>query len=119
MKSMLLLSPRMAKKPMKMSATIPQMVNDLRYMPMKLTFMFCSRFFDRPVVKVRLSHLSFFMRFSYTRRVRNTAVKNEQQIPMIRVMAKPFTGPIPMTARMIPVMIEVRLESKMAEKALL
>ena len=51
------------------------------------------------------------------RRVRYTAVKNEQQIPMIRVVANPRTGPVPNTNRITPVMIEVRLESKIAEKA--
>ena len=81
--------------------------------------MFCMKLRENGVVNERLSHLSFFIMCSYTRRVRNTAVKKEQQIPMMRVTAKPFTGPVPIKARMIPVMIEVRLESKMAEKALL
>ena len=51
-------------------------------------------------------------------RVRYTAVKNEQMIPMIRVVAKPLMGPVPKKRRMTPVITEVRLESKMAEKAL-
>ena len=46
-------------------------------------------------------------------------MKNEQQIPMISVVAKPRIGPVPNTYRMIPVRIDVKLESKMAEKALL
>ena len=45
------------------------------------------------------------------------AVKNEQQIPMMSVKAKPRIGPLPNTARMTPVMIDVKLESKMAENA--
>ena len=47
----------------------------------------------------------------------NTAVKNEIRIPMIKVVAKPRIGPVPKLNRMIPVMIDVKLESKMAEKA--
>ena len=46
-------------------------------------------------------------------------MKKEQTIPMIHVVAKPLIGPVPMVRRMIPVMREVRLESKIAEKALL
>ena len=46
-------------------------------------------------------------------------MKNEQMIPIIHVVAKPRIGPVPNTYRMTPVMIEVRLESKIAEKALL
>ena len=49
----------------------------------------------------------------------NTAVKNEQTIPIIKVVAKPRIGPVPKLKRMIPVMIEVMLESKMAENAFL
>ena len=49
----------------------------------------------------------------------NTAVKNEQTIPIINVVAKPRIGPVPKLKRMIPVMIEVKLESKIAEKAFL
>ena len=52
-------------------------------------------------------------------RLRNTAVKNEQIRPMISVVAKPLMGPVPKSSRITPVMIEVRLESKMAENALL
>ena len=70
-----------------------------------------------PVTNVWLSHLSLLSLYSQTRRVRYTAVKNEQQIPMIRVVANPRTGPVPNTNRITPVMIEVRLESKIAEKA--
>ena len=82
---------------------------------MNLYLVFCSM--ERP--NVSPSHLSLFMRFSYTIRVRNTAVKNEHTMPMIHVVAKPLIGPVPMVRRMIPVMREVRLESKMAENALL
>ena len=45
-------------------------------------------------------------------------MKNEQTIPMISVVAKPLMGPVPKSRRITPVMIEVRLESKIAEKAL-
>ena len=44
-------------------------------------------------------------------------MKNEHTIPIINVVANPRIGPVPNTYRMTPVMIEVRLESKMAEKA--
>ena len=46
-----------------------------------------------------------------------TAVKNDTQIPIIKVVAKPRIGPVPKTYRMIPVINEVKLESKIAEKA--
>ena len=95
----------------------PQMVNERLLMPMKLKWTFCIRFFEIPVVKVRSSHLSLLMKCSYTTRVRNTAVKNEQRIPIIKVVAKPRIGPVPKLNRMIPVRIEVALESIMAEKA--
>jgi len=74
---------------------------------------------EKEVLKSRFSHLPFPKRFSYTRRVRNTAVRNDAVIPMIRVMANPLMAPVPKMARMIPVMIVVRLESRMAEKAFL
>ena len=48
----------------------------------------------------------------------NTAVKNEQRIPIINVVAKPRIGPVPKLNKIIPVMIDVKLESKIAEKAL-
>ena len=44
-------------------------------------------------------------------------MKNEQMIPIIHVVAKPRIGPVPKTYRITPVMIDVRLESKMAENA--
>ena len=46
-------------------------------------------------------------------------MKKEQTMPMIHVVAKPLIGPVPVTSRMIPVMRDVRLESKMALKAFL
>jgi len=48
----------------------------------------------------------------------NTAVKNDTRIPIIKVVAKPRIGPVPKLNRMIPVIIDVKLESKIAEKAL-
>ncbi len=42
----------------------------------------------------------------------NTAVKKEQTIPMMSVVAKPLIGPEPKSRRITPVMTEVRLESK-------
>ena len=62
---------------------------------MKRNFVFCSRFFDNGVLNVRPSQRSLFIWCSKTRRVRNTAVKNEQMIPMIQVVAKPRIGPVP------------------------
>lgn len=51
-------------------------------------------------------------------RVKKTAVKKDTKIPIINVVANPRIGPVPKLYKMIPVMIEVKLESKMAEKAL-
>ena len=39
-------------------------------------------------------------------------MKNEQKIPMIHVVAKPWIGPVPKASRMTPVINEVKLESK-------
>ena len=38
-------------------------------------------------------------------------------IPAIRVIAKPFTGPVPKLKRTTPVITVVRFESKITEKA--
>ena len=70
------------------------------------------------VVNVMPLNQPLLRHHSITRRVANTAVKNEQQIPIISVTANPRIGPEPRTARIMPVMIDVRLESKIAEKAL-
>ena len=48
----------------------------------------------------------------------NTAVKKDTRIPIINVLAKPRIGPVPKLNRMIPVMMDVRFESKIAENAL-
>ena len=112
------LKPRTAKLPMNTIEIMAHVANDALYLPMKLIFVFCSMLRDMAVVKVRLSHLSRLSWWSYTMRVMYTAVKNEQHKPMMNVVAKPRMGPVPNTKRITPVMIEVRLESKMAEKAL-
>ncbi len=52
---------------------------------------------------------------SISRRVMKTAQKNEVMIPMMSVVAKPCTGPLPKMKRTIPVMMVVRLPSMMAE----
>ena len=86
---------------------------------MKLKFTFSIRLRVIGVVKVILSKVPLFTKCSITRRVANTAVKNEQQIPITKVTAKPRMGPEPNRIRMIPVMMVVKLESKMAENAFL
>ena len=48
-----------------------------------------------------------------------TAAKKEVKIPMINVVAKPLIGPVPNTAKTIPVNSVVMFASKMANKALL
>ena len=45
-------------------------------------------------------------------------MKNETTTPMIQVVANPRIGPVPVTSRMTPVINDVKLESKIAEKAL-
>ena len=72
-----------------------------------------------PVVNVMPALRPFLVMRSNAMRVRKTAVKNEQTIPIMSVVAKPLMGPEPKTRRITPVMTEVRFESKMAEKALL
>ena len=47
-----------------------------------------------------------------------TEVRKDEIKPMISVVAKPRMGPVPKTKSTTPVMIVVRFESKMAEKAL-
>ena len=45
-------------------------------------------------------------------------MKNETTIPIIHVVAKPRIGPVPVINRITPVIKDVKLESKIAEKAL-
>ncbi len=70
------------------------------------------------VAKVSLLKASVRLIHEKKRRLRNTAVKNEQTRPMMSVVAKPLMGPVPKRRRITPVIIDVRLESKIAEKAL-
>ena len=69
------------------------------------------------VVNVRLLNLPLFKPASKIRRVMKIAVKNEVRILTINVVAKPLIGPVPYTNRMKPVIIVVKFESKIAEKA--
>ncbi len=87
--------------------------------PRKLKCAFVNILAERGVENVRFSKALVLPNQMKNRRLRNTAVKNEQIIPMIRVVAKPLIGPVPNHNRIKPVIIDVRLESKMAEKALL
>ena len=52
-------------------------------------------------------------------RVMNTAVRNEEAIPIINVTAKPLIAPIPKKANITPTIIVVKLASKIAENAFL
>ena len=97
---------------------MPVIVNHCLFLPMKSKCTFVIRFLEILEEKVRFSHLSLFMKYSYTRRVMNTAVKNEIKIPIIKVVAKPRIGPVPKLNRITPVMIDVKFESKIAENAL-
>ena len=47
----------------------------------------------------------------------NTAVKKDTRIPIINVVAKPQIEQVPKLNRMIPVMMDVRFKSKIAENA--
>ena len=55
--------------------------------------------------------------WSKTSRVTTSAVNIEIATPAVSVIANPRTGPVPTTKRMTPVMMVVRLESKIAVKA--
>ena len=55
---MLRLKPRTTKLPMNTSATMPQMANELLYLPMKLILVSFIMLREMAVVNVRLSHLS-------------------------------------------------------------
>src|SRR5687768_13680230 len=70
---------------------------------------------EKLVVTFRLSALPRLAIQSTIRRVMNTAVKNEQAIPIISVIAKPFTGPEPKKYRIAATRNVVKLESKMEE----
>ena len=87
--------------------------------PRKLILAFTNILRERLVAKVRLLNALLRENHRKNRRLRYTAVKNEQIRPMMSVVAKPLIGPVPTTSRIMPVIIDVRLESKMAEKALL
>ena len=80
---------------------------------MKSKCVLVRKFSDHLREKEILPHLATI--HSIKRRVMNTALKNEVMIPMMRVVAKPCTGPLPKMKRTIPVMMVVRLPSMMAE----
>ena len=86
---------------------------------MKSIFEFSNMWRVREVLKVMFLKMFLLSIASITRRVTNTAVKNEHTIPIMRVVANPLIGPEPLRSRIIPVMIEVKLESKIAENAFL
>ncbi|OAV75842.1 hypothetical protein Barb7_00493 [Bacteroidales bacterium Barb7] len=88
-------------------------------LPKKLNFGSVRKFLDNEVVKVRSFSLSFASNASYRIRVRNTAVRKEANKPIIIVHAKPLIGPVPKKNNTKPVIMDVRLESKIAEKAFL
>ena len=87
--------------------------------PKKLMCVWAKKFLDRAVVKVTFLNQPLLVPASKIRRVINTAVKKEDTIPMISVVAKPLIGPVPYISRMKPVITEVRFESKIAENAFL
>ena len=64
-------------------------------LPMKLTFGLVRKLRLRAVVNVMFAQRPFLVIRSNAMRVRNTAVKNEQTIPIIKVVAKPLMGPEP------------------------
>ena len=49
----------------------------------------------------------------------NTAEKKDEHTPMIKVIANPFTKPVPRTTKMIAVINVVMLASKIVQNALL
>ena len=87
--------------------------------PRKLTFELMNILLLRPVENVSLLYASVLLNHRKKRRLRYTAVKNEQMRPTMSVVAKPLMGPVPKSSKITPVIIEVRFESKIAEKALL
>ena len=111
--------PRQAKRPATTTTTQMIAIHVVLALPMKSNLTFCIRLRVIGVVRVMPLKVPFLRKYSITRRVANTAVKNEQQIPTTRVTAKPRIGPEPRMMRMMPVIIDVKLESKIAEKALL
>ncbi len=102
-----------------MAMSTPTMVKLALRWPRKLILEFTNSLRPSAVVKVRLAKVLLRLIQLNTRRLRYTAVKNEQMRPIISVVAKPLIGPVPKSSRITPVMMEVRLESKIAEKALL
>ena len=106
-------------KPMQMRKITPPIVSQRLRGPMKSKCTLVIKFFEMLVVNVRFNNLSLPMKYSYTKRVMNTAVKKEIQIPIIKVVAKPRIGPVPKLNKIIPVNKEVMLESKIALNAFL
>ena len=84
---------------------------------MKSMLVFFRKFLVAALSKV--TFLPLATRASKMRRVMKMEVITEVMIPMMRVVAKPWTGPEPNTKRTIPVRRVVTWPSKMAEKALL
>ena len=62
---------------------------------MKLYFVSFNILLESFVVNVRFVSLFLSRKRSYTTRVTNTAVKNEHNRPIIKVVAKPLIGPVP------------------------
>ena len=87
-------------------------------LPMKFILVSWNNLRDSAVVKVILFMALVLATQRKNTRLRYTAVKNEQMRPMMRVVAKPLMGPVPKYSRMMPVMMDVKLPSKIALKAL-
>ncbi len=78
---------------------------------MKSMFRSLNRSFEKGSEKLSLLWSPFLDNHSITTREINTAEKNEQTIPTIKVIAKPFTGPCPNTYKITAVRNVVTLES--------
>ena len=114
-----MLKPRTASK-MPATTTIAPTTVQLRLrLPIKSKLAPWNHLREIEVLNVMFWNLGLEIIHSITRRVANTAVKNEHAIPIIYVVAKPLIGPEPLKNKMIPVITEVKFESKIAENAFL
>ena len=78
---------------------------------------FLNKFLVKDVEQVKDLPLTVYL--SIKRRVTKIAVNKEVQIPMSKVVANPWIGPVPKTNNMSPVSPVVMFASKIEDKALL
>ena len=95
------LRPRIANEPTLIAIMMPAMMKAVFPNLMKSKFVCFKK--SRVIFVENFTSLFFISQPSMMRRVMKIEVNNEVQIPIINVVAKPCTGPVPNSKRMKPV----------------